>query len=740
MRIVFTLTLFLSSFLLFLVQPLAGKMILPTFGGAPAVWNASLVFFQLALLVGYGYAHLSLKWLGPKRQFWVHLPLMALALAALPFTINTVAFGFFRAQAAAGFANPSLLVVGALAVIVGLPFVIVSAGAPVIQRWFGFTDDPAAKDPYFLYGASNLGSMLALLAYPFAVEPNLRLAEQSGLWQGLYAALVIGMAICAALMIRRLAPELPRNDPDETSLAEAGAPPQPSVWRQRGLWILLAAVPSSLLSGVTTYASTNLAPIPLLWVIPLAAYLLTFTLAFTNRPVINTRILSRALPLFLIPLIVLIAMDEGRPEMAVVHITAFFVAAWMCHSRLYDARPSVERLTEFYFFVSVGGVIGGAMNGLLAPTIFNDLWEYPLAIALAGALKLPYREDQGPKPLDLVYAAVVLAITVGLVIAVSRVPALSDLPQHYRTLVKILVPAVLVFVASDHPLRFGLSTAAILFGTMVAGSNSSGRIIHQERSFFGVHKVIDSGVFHRMVHGNTLHGMQDTTAPSRPLTYYYPTGPIGNIFTKMGNLPVMDNVALVGLGVGSLAAYGRPGQNMTFYEIDPTVVTMAQNPKLFTFTRDSKADINYVLGDARLTLEKAPDGRYGLIALDAFSSDAIPIHLLTREAIAMYMRKLRPNGILALHISNRYLELEPVVSAAAADLGLKSWVNVDSPTDEEAGRGKTASQWMVIARKKEDAAPILGIPRIWSDTEPTPGIRAWTDDYSNVLSVFRREM
>ncbi|RYG43005.1 hypothetical protein EON79_17820, partial [bacterium] len=413
MRALYTATLFISSFLLFLVQPLAGKMILPTFGGAPAVWSATLVFFQAVLLLGYGYAHLSISKLGIKRQPLVHLGVLAIAALALPFAIkNPIFASVVDRLAGSDTTNPAPLVLLALAGLVGLPFFTVSASAPLLQRWFATTSDPRAKDPYFLYAASNVGSMLALIAYPVLLEPRMALVSQSALWAVLYGALFIGMVLCAVVVIRAANAPAPapvvdvEEAPIESNYVREETAAKPVYQFSRWRTVLLGAVPSSLLTGVTTFVTANIAPVPLLWVVPLALYLLTFILAFASRPILSARALSRALPLILCPLVVVTLMESTLAAVSVLHLAGFFVAAWMCHARLNEERPEPARLTEFYFFMSLGGVIGGAFNGLLAPSVFNSLIEYPIALVAVGGLKLPFRPDSKFEWRDLLYGVV----------------------------------------------------------------------------------------------------------------------------------------------------------------------------------------------------------------------------------------------------------------------------------------------------------------------------------------------
>jgi SAM-dependent methyltransferase len=733
-RFLFTAAIFVGSCLLFLVQPMAARIVLPAFGGTPAVWTASVVFFQAALLAGYAYAHFGARRLGPRRHAVVHLVLVALAALTLPFATRAT-------LGASGQASPALALIGQLALLVGPAFLVVSAGAPTLQRWFADTRDPDAKDPYFLYSASNVGSMAALLAYPFLVEPRLDLAGQTRLWAGGYALLFLLLAGAAVALWRSKPAEAESLDGEASAVA--ATPPPPVTNRERLLWLALSAVPSSLLLGVTNYLTANIAPIPLLWVVPLGLYLLTFIFAFARRPLLSANILGRAMPLIVTPLAVAIVLEATEPllPLAGLHLIAFFVTAWMCHARLSASRPHPVHLTEFFLWVSVGGVLGGAFNALAAPALFSNWFEYPLAMVLAAILR-PARDGGGagrkPSRIDLGCAAGVAGMTAAVAFTAA---SMGVPPGPARTALVIGLPAVVAFLAVDRPWRYGLALGGLFLAAFGFNVAADGRVAVTKRSFFGVHRVVFTGKnnrFHRLVHGNTLHGLQDTQNPTVPLTYYYPTGPIGRIMRKLPAERSQD-MALVGLGVGSLAAYGRPGQRMTYFEIDPDVERIARDPRLFTFLRDTKADLRVVLGDARLTLGQRPDHTYGLIALDAFSSDAIPVHLLTREAIAMYLRKLRPDGLLAVHISNRYLDLNPVLAANARDLGLKAWSFLDVPSQAEAEAGKQSSNWILLARTPEDAAVVTKDDGEWTELEPSPGFRTWTDDFSNVLDVFKGE-
>lgn len=726
LRVLYTITLFVCSALLFLVEPMVAKMILPTFGGSASVWNASMVFFQTVLLLGYLYAHLSTRFLGARHQALVHLGVMLLPLLALPIAIP--------AWTPEGSRNPTLLLLALLAMAVGLPFFALSAGAPLIQKWFADTNDPAAHDPYFLYRASNLGSMVGLLGYPAIYERDFTLKQQSLYWGYGYWGLLVLVGCAVALLWRS-----PKPAPEKVAAEE---PDEAIVWKTRLRWIALAAVPSSLLLGVTTYITSNLTPIPLLWVVPLALYLLTFVIAFSNRPRwLSGTILARVFPLFVAPMMLAIILESTSyfVQLAVAHLLIFFLAALMCHSLLSESRPKAKHLTEFYLWLSVGGMLGGVFNALLAPVIFKTVAEYPIALILACLLRPLRPEVKGRALWDYAYPAIVGVVTVFIILICY---ARGMEPSNQRTALTIGVPIVLAFVAVDRPMRFGLALGAIVLAANWLHVNASGNVVYTQRSFFGVHRVVDIGRGMRLyVHGNTKHGIQNLTPGKerKPLTYYYPTGPIGEVFTAYSGRDAKKDVALVGLGIGSLAGYGEPGQEMTFFEIDPEVQYMARDSGLFTYLTESRAKIRIVLGDARLMLAREPEHKYGIIVLDAFSSDSIPVHLMTLEALKMYLDKLTPDGIIAYHISNRYLELQGVVANLGAKEGMFSLVNDDAsreswPAGEE-DEGKYMSKWIVMAHSKAALAKIVGNPQ-WRPLPPEPNAPLWTDDYSNILSVF----
>jgi hypothetical protein len=777
--VLFAVTMFVSALLLFWVQPMMAKMVLPLLGGTPAVWNTCMVFFQAALLAGYAYVHVSTAWLGVHRQLLFHLALLAVPFLALP-------IGVTKDWVPPSEDNPIPWLLALLFVSVGFPFFVLSTTAPLLQKWFACTGHPSAKDPYFLYSASNLGSMLALLGYPVLLEPFLPLrpdswVSQSWLWAVGYVVLVMLIVCCAWVVRLSLDESTAREDDNGRAPAPDSQPDAPVPLRSRLLtrlrWVALASVPSSLMMGVTTYMSLDLAAIPLFWVIPLALYLLSFILVFAKWPDRLHQGMVRALPVTLLLLVFLMQREVQLPiGIAILfHLLTLLVVALVCHGELARNRPPARQLTEFYLWMSLGGVLGGLFNALLAPLLFSGVAEYP--IALVGAcLLLPRRAPhrlgwlsrRAPswlaKPLA-VLVDVVLALLPGLaalgpfLFLAARTKStpwvvslrdtlstglgglgnwLNNIPVSTQTLLAYGLAVVLCYLYKSRPLRFGLAVGAFVLGSTFWQQFLKGPLVHQERSFFGVLKVQatkgDQFTYYRLVNGTTLHGMQDVDPKRRkePLTYYHPTGPIGQIFKAFPESQAKKNVAVIGLGTGTLAAYGLPGQQFTFYEIDPAVIRIAL--KHFAYLADCRAECRYFLGDARIGLEMAPDHQYQLMVVDAFSSDSIPIHLITREAVQLYFQKLTDDGLLAVHVSNRYLDLEPVLGNLAQKLGLVGLFQAD---DDTAGHpGKQPSLWAVLARRPEHLGSLATNSR-WRMIGTSPEVGEWTDDFSNLLRVFR---
>lgn len=724
----FALTSLLSAFLLFCVQPMIAKMILPLLGGSPSVWNTCMVFFQAELLVGYYYAHLITSLIEYRRQAVLHAGLLLLPLLLLPFSITP-----HEVRSLSPAANPTGWLLGLLLVTVGGPFFILSATAPLLQKWFSLTSHPAAKDPYFLYGSSNFGSMLGLLGYPLFIEPRLRLMHQSRYWAAGYGCLVVLVWTCAVMAWRSPAAAVS----DAVDVPVETGPERLGVGRQLR-WIALAFVPSSLMLGVTTYIATDVASVPLLWVIPLALYLLSFILVFARRPVVPYTWMCRLLPLLVTASLIVILFGATHPfwVIAPIHLVMFFVAAMVCHGELLIHRPMARKLTSFYLCMSVGGVLGGLFNALVAPVVFDRVVEYPLAIVLA-ALCRPAPRIAGENPrgrqLDLLLPVGIGALTVGLILGVQALHLKMD---KIGLTLMFGVPMLLWYHTLHRPLRFGLGVGAIMLASALCPS-VHGRVLHRERNFFGVVQVTQSAdaAYNILLHGTTIHGLQSRD-PSRlrePLMYFHRTGPAGQLFQ---NAP-RPNVAVVGLGAGSLASYAEPGQRWTYYEIDPAIEHIARDPRYFTYLRDCRASaLEVVLGDARLQLRTALEQGYGLIILDAFSSDAIPMHLLTREALSLYRRKLAPDGVIAFHISHRFLDLAPVLGALARDAGLVSRVRHDAnPSVTEQQRGKSPSIWVVMAHRDADLGPLATDP-LWVAPQVRPDATVWTDDFSNIIEHF----
>lgn len=727
----YSATVFLAAFLLFWIQPLTAKALLPALGGSPAVWVLSLAFFQTVLLAGYGYAHLIALWLSARGQALIHGILVALACATLP-----IGFSMSGEGAAEG---PQRWLLGALLHSVGPTFFVVAATAPLAQRWFALSGQGQSRDPYFLYAASNAGSLLALLAFPFLLEPSLRMAAQQIAWTVGFAVLGVLLLSCATVTVLRRAPRDLRPKSPQT---EAG----PSVlWHERFRWLALAAVPSSLLLGVTTHVSTDIAAVPLLWMIPLALYLLSFVIAFSRRTIVPTRLALWAQAFLVVAVGAIELRGIGGPwEVRIaIHLAAFAVTALVCHGGLAASRPAPVRLTEFYLWLALGGALGGWFNALLSPLIFNTAIEYPLALVYACLL----RPGLWPSPAQRFASLLDVALPALLLLALVKPFGLDTIdwlyvPPGWKPAAGIALGLVVTVLAAQRPLRLTLVLMAFLFGAL-AHSDLRG-VLHVERSFFGVIKVKEwsrgeenSPKFHLLLHGSTMHGAQSVDPAWRlqPMMYYHPTGPLGQVLAKIGGSERARRVALVGLGVASTACYGREGDDWTFFEIDSAIERIARMRAWFTYLDDCPPRPQVLIGDARLTLKTQPSHHFNLIVLDAFSSDAIPMHLLTREALALYLDKLMPGGLILAHISNRYVNLGPVIARTAETLGLATLLAEDGDaTPLGSGDLKMASNWMVIARGPGDLA-ILEDDLRWQPV--VPAARPWTDDHSDILSVLK---
>ncbi len=734
---VYFAAIFLSAALLFLMEPMFAKMALPLLGGSAAVWTTCLVFFQAALLAGYAYAH-AVQRLPLRAQFTLHSALMFGALVFLPVHLPA-------AWTPPPSSNPAGWLLWLLLVAVGLPFFALSATTPILQKWFARSGHPASPDPYFLYAAGNTGSLLGLLVYPFALEPLLTLRNQAWLWAASYILFLLLAAGCMLLAWRgRRRDSSTVSAPSQIEgLEDPGAhSAEPPTWRLRLSWVVRAFVPSSLMLAVTAALTTDVPAIPLFWLVPLALYLLSFVLVFARRNMVPHLWVRRRTPLLILAAAIPIVLKGVLPYSAlfIVDLLMLFAVALVCHGEIAGSRPAPRHLTGFYLWISVGGVLGGVFNALLAPVIFNSLVEFPLVLVLAALLIPPVEglEDTPAARRNDYLHPIAMGIAVAAAIwALQRRGVAPGMWYNFG----VFCPAVICCLRFGvRPRRFGLGVAALILASQVY-LGPFGRILLSKRSFFGVYRVIDDADRNcrALLHGGISHGLQslDPARACEPLAYYTRQGPIGQVFDAFRSSALEDDVAIIGLGAGALITYSRPHHPFTFYEIDPTVLRIASDRRYFTYLSNCGPPAHFVLGDARLSLRNAPAHGYGIIVLDAFSGDSIPTHLLTREALALYLSKLAPNGIVAFDVTNRYLDLHGVLGNLAQDASLFGLVNDDlTMSAREAQEGKFASTWVVMARSSADLEPLRDMPG-WRVLPPAPGARVWTDDFSNILSILR---
>jgi hypothetical protein len=723
-RTLFVATILVGSFLLFLVQPMVARMALPRLGGAPNVWNSAMLVYQALLLAGYAYAH-RLSRQPFRRQATIHLVLLLLAALTLPIALVELP------PPAPGW--EVLWVPLLLAVTVGPVFLLVSAQAPLMQRWF--FAHPGAGEPWALYAASNLGSFAGLIAYPLVAEPILRLHGQSLVWSLGYALLIALVALAARARWRA---------PAAIETKQADAPAEPVGARRILLWLALSAVPSGLMLSTTTHLTTDIFAIPLLWVIPLGLYLLSFVVAFSDR-----RWPSRLVTLLAPPVVLLagglamVSRSSGTMSVALASVVLLFVVAVVLHSRLYDLRPPASQLTLFYFVMSAGGALGGAFTALLAPVVFDWVWEHPLLVFAAALLMpLPAFYDWRRMPgLDGGMARIAAVVLLGVA------AFLAWLLWGYvdEENVALLQFALSVWIAGLGifllPWRWLFASVLLMLMLAQGGERTITASLEgaRTRSYFGIYTLHEyrSLRLRTLAHGTTLHGQQSTDPAfaCAPMTYY---GPGSGAAIALRQAPAMfgegARIGVVGLGTGTLAAFRRPGQDWRFYEIDPAVLQLSRNGT-FTYVAKCAPDAKVVLGDARLELAKARPGSIDILAVDAFSSDAIPLHLITDEAIGVYLDALSPRGLMLVHISNRYIELEPVIAAVAKRHGLAAALRDDNPYDRTL---LTPSSWVVLTR---DPAQLKALAAGQPDTPweklDKPAPRAWTDDHASILPYLR---
>jgi hypothetical protein len=769
----YTATTFLSALLLFSVQPMFAKMVLPVLGGSPSVWAVAIFFFQAALLVGYCYAHFLIARAPVPTTGVIHLGVCLLAFLVLPIGLPS---GWSEPPTG----EPYLWQIGLFTVAIGLPFLAVAANAPLLQAWFARTGHPHGHDPYFLYAASNLGSLIALLGYPFVLEPAFGLRELSRLWTLGFLLLVVALALVFVVM---------RTCQSEMGSAATGAPPAQGgeadagaatpKWMDRLGWIGLALVPAALLTAFTTHVTTDVASAPLLWVMPLSLYLLTFVLVFRDKPLIP-RVVLLWLHLAAVA-VAMLALAQTKHETwfltAATGVAVFFTSAMVAHRTLYEARPAARYLTEFYLWMSFGGALGGLSAALIAPKIFSEVFEYPLLLALSMACR--------PGVFDAAALRRVAASTAALLARVVPVPGrwrggeMTDQDKQNALLLWLIIAGgiltiywlpwaitrlrlnvgewgstpivvallILVLLAefSRPPRQF--VTALLLFCAVVWLPSAVKRGDAQ-RSYFGVYRVqtADEGAYHTLIHGTTLHGAQrirdDEGNPvddPSPATYYYENSPIartiGKVRERLGDKK--GRYGVTGLGAGSLACHSKEGEAWRFFEIDPVIIGIAKNPNYFTFLKHCQPAPDIVLGDARLTMAKEANNSFDLLVIDAFSSDAVPVHLMTAEALRLYLDKVKPDGIVLLHISNRYLDLDSVLGATVKVLpGAHGFLVSDDTAD--GSYAQSTSTVALFAKSAEALEPFRSFEGVALLADG--GLKPWTDDYSDILGPFLSKM
>jgi SAM-dependent methyltransferase len=721
--LMFGVTAFFGAGMLFLVQPMIARMLLPSYGGAATVWSTSSLFFQVVLLLGYVYTDRSSR-LGSRRQRMLHCVVLLLPLLVLPLVLPS------DAAPPAGM-SPVLWLLRTLAVVVGVPFLVLATTGPLLQKRYSWLGLARSSDPYFLFAASNLGSFVGLLAYPFLIEPFFSLDQQERLWSIGFVVFIALTGCCLLLPGARRPTEMAAtgaavaaNDPESEELDSERVPVARVV-----SWTALAFLSSALMLAVTSHITTDIAAIPLLWVLPLGIYLASFVGAFARHsrqpPVLVTRIAVLLAAIASFSALVGVAHQPVWLAIA-IQMVMLALVAFAAHARLAADRPRPARLTTFYLVVAVGGALGGLLNGVIAPLLFDRVLEYPLLIVTVPLLMLGLDRDgrsseegRRRRRVRLLTVAVLLLLpAAGLAVAVHGAPTAS-------LLLALAGCSVLVWSLTPSP---RLLCAVLVASQLVLLVSSDVGVIDRRRTFYGSLSVKATADQHLLYDGTTLHGTQFLNSQSSdPTSYYARSGPLGDVFQSRR----FRDVAVVGLGAGTVAAYGEPGQAITFFEINPAVVSVARDPQLFTYLTDSPADVNVVTGDGRLGLQSTPEVSEDLIILDAFSSDSIPVHLLTQEAVQMYAARLRPGGLLAFHISNNIFDLQPVLRADADALGWEGVVGRGGASDAE---GATPSTWVVLAPTAEDLRGLDSRPG-WS---PLPARSvAWSDDYSSVLHVLR---
>jgi spermidine synthase len=692
-----------------------------------------MVFYQSILFLGYLYAHYISTRQSQPRQILIHTGVMLVSFLALPLALpeNTIP---------PTDSDPTFWLFWTLLLAIGLPFFMVSTTAPLIQKWFSNVGHHTSHDPYYLYAASNAGSLMALLSYPFILEPNIGLADQKTYWSIGYLLLCLLIAGCAFILWKT-------RQQAETSQENLLESNDLSPYTQLH-WLALAFVPSSLLLGLTNFISTDIASVPLLWIIPLTLYLLSFIIVFSKWNPITHPLMVRLQPIVLLPFI---AYSFINPAVLpywmdlMLHLLAFFLAVMVCHGELAKNRPHTRHLTTFYLIMSFAGMLGGMFNTFVAPFIFNGVYEYPIMIVAALLLRPGLKSSIGKHKMAWASQLILPAtlVIIGLIIYASS----DNLPQYLDTIgVGLILITGLTYAFRQQPITLALLTGTLIFFTQGLHGLLS-NTLYQERSFFGVLSVRESVLadeqdrpekYHELFHGTTKHGAQRLTTAhvQTPLTYYSRPGPMGQLFKEYDNGNQNWHIGVVGLGAGALTCYAKQQQEWTLYEIDPLVVEVARNPAYFSYLKLCSHNAAMRIGDARLSLETESDKKFDLLVMDAFSSDSVPTHLLTQEALQLYFKKLKPDGILAFHITNRHLALKKVLSDHARQLHLAAMIQEFKPP--QAIPLVVATDWVVMANRAETLEP-LRLSRLgsWQKLPLYFDVKPWTDDFTNIVSIWK---
>ncbi len=731
--LLFVLTLFLSASLMFILQPMFGKLLLPSLGGAASVWNTCMVFYQSVLFLGYLYAHILSNHFSRHQQFWIHGILLLLSLLILPIGITEISSPPTES-------NPTVWLLSILLVAIGLPFFILSTTSPLVQKWFSATRHQSSHDPYFLSIASNSGSLLALLSYPLIFEPNIGLTDQQQFWSAGFLILCALIAICMTLVRREKSNPPPRKVNTISNLTQR---PRLSLKLK---WLILSFVPSSLLISTTNYISTDIASVPLLWVIPLALYLISFIIVFSKYNTLSNKWMVIAQPWVITAFLIYFFSNEKLADFTLelaLHLLVFFISIMVCHGELAIKRPSANYLTHYYLIMSFGGMLGGIFNNFIVPFIFDDLYEYPLLIIVAlllnpgNAEKRVYLQQNGVKIVLLTYIAFFATVLYF---------------SHTHLADELVLGTIIIAAAANYFVFHKNIIYLALYSSVIASCASplntqSQQPIFKTRNFYGVMSIAENihnlpgmskETLHQLFSGSTEHGAQiiDKNHLCTPLSYYGKPGPVGQLFEAYDQTNNHWQIGIIGLGSGGMGAYAKNSQNWQFYELNPAVVDIATNPEFFSYLSNCVNNYDIHVGDARLSLEKQGHLKFNMLVVDAFTSDSIPTHLLTREAIELYLSRLHDNGLLVFHISNHYLSLKQVLSDHAENLGLVAAIQEFRPEQKNPLAYK--SDWVVIARQSETLRPLLSQAQNWTTLQQrSASIQSWTDDFTSLASILK---